>query len=293
MRRWTADFDVTDNATPPVQVEGGTGSRGMIHNIVSGGESVSARRHPPRIVQLRGRPTTPTIDGAVRLHRYKPGWAPGSDGQRRYGIRRPIPSTAPGAWTLLRWDESCRHPLTALDESTLPPMSRVAGTFGVDRDSTKMDTPGDMLLTTPSGQASSAPSARIDPTTTSRHAPETATIMQGGLRAALFFCSLTHSGSKHTHLPLSPSQSNHFPQAPGTRSYSFPSIAGRSLLFISLNRRARTPFAWLRASRAALSRRPGCFAARSRSGSTPRSLPRAFRATRSRETGPFFRHGRA
>ena len=42
----------------------------------------------------------------------------------------------------------------------------------------------------------------------------------------------------------------HFPQAPG---------AG---FFISLKRRARTPFAWLRATRAARSRRPGRFAAR-------------------------------
>ena len=42
----------------------------------------------------------------------------------------------------------------------------------------------------------------------------------------------------------------HFPQAPGL------------VFFISLRRRARTPFAWLRATRAAQSRRPGRFAAR-------------------------------
>ena len=50
----------------------------------------------------------------------------------------------------------------------------------------------------------------------------------------------------------------------------------RARLIISLNRRARTPFAWLRASRrAARSRRPGCCAARSPLLGTPRLLPGA------------------
>ena len=53
----------------------------------------------------------------------------------------------------------------------------------------------------------------------------------------------------------------HFPQSPG---------AG---LTFSLRRRALTPFAWLRASRGARSRAPGCVAARPLYGRTPGLLP--------------------